>query len=150
MSNRPGIYGFFGEYRWLSNFWMADINFADRIYPSNEHFYQAWKAKNWEDHLTILAADGPKMAKDLGRNVEIVSNWEKIKLNVMKSGCEMKFEQNPDLKAKLLATGDLYLEETNHWGDTYWGVCNGVGQNKLGIILMSIRDAMKYEKLIYG
>jgi predicted NAD-dependent protein-ADP-ribosyltransferase YbiA (DUF1768 family) len=49
-----------------------------------------------------------------------------------------KFSQDP-FKAALLATGDAYLEETNHWGDVYWGVCNGVGQNRLGHALMEIR-----------
>ncbi len=30
-------------------------------------------------------------------------------------------------------------EETNTWHDTYWGVCNGVGKNMLGIQLMRVR-----------
>ena len=50
-----------------------------------------------------------------------------------------KFEQNPGLKEKLINTGDAYLEETNTWNDTFWGVCKGKGQNNLGKILMKIR-----------
>jgi len=53
-----------------------------------------------------------------------------------------KFEQNPDLAAKLIATGDEELVEGNTWGDTYWGVCRGVGQNKLGKILMNVRQEL--------
>jgi predicted NAD-dependent protein-ADP-ribosyltransferase YbiA (DUF1768 family) len=42
-----------------------------------------------------------------------------------------KFTRNKSLGDKLLETGDKYLEETNHWHDTCWGVCNGVGTNWL-------------------
>ena len=44
-----------------------------------------------------------------------------------------KFTQNPDLKKKLLATGDEHLEEGNTWGDTIWGTVDGVGENRLRI-----------------
>jgi len=27
----------------------------------------------------------------------------------------------------------------NHWGDRYWGVCDGKGENNLGKIQMGIR-----------
>jgi predicted NAD-dependent protein-ADP-ribosyltransferase YbiA (DUF1768 family) len=53
-----------------------------------------------------------------------------------------KFQQ-PQLCAALLATGDEYLEETNWWKDTFWGVCNGEGLNKLGNILMMVREELK-------
>ena len=54
-----------------------------------------------------------------------------------------KFTQNPDLKKKLLATGDEHLEEGNTWGDTIWGTVDGVGENRLGKILMRVRDELK-------
>lgn len=57
-----------------------------------------------------------------------------------------KFSQNKDLKKMLLDTGDSYLEETNTWGDTYWGVCNGVGKNHLGDILMDTRTTLRMEQ----
>ena len=53
-----------------------------------------------------------------------------------------KFTQNPDLKEKLLATGDESLEEGNTWGDTIWGTVDGVGENRLGKILMRVRDEL--------
>jgi predicted NAD-dependent protein-ADP-ribosyltransferase YbiA (DUF1768 family) len=49
----------------------------------------------------------------------------------------------PELKEKLLSTGDVYIEEGNSFGDTDWGTVNGVGQNNLGKILMSIREDIK-------
>jgi hypothetical protein len=47
------------------------------------------------------------------------------------------------LKQLLLATGDKELIEGNTWGDTFWGVCNGIGQNHLGKILMAKRTELK-------
>ena len=49
---------------------------------------------------------------------------------------------NPDLREKLVATGDAELIEGNHWNDTCWGVCKGIGQNNLGKILMEVRDML--------
>jgi len=57
----------------------------------------------------------------------------------MKDILEIKFADT-HLREALLATAPLELIEGNTWGDTYWGVCNGVGENKLGKILMGIRD----------
>jgi hypothetical protein len=51
--------------------------------------------------------------------------------------------QDPELKTKLLATGDAELIEGNWWGDVYWGVCNGEGRNELGKILMQVRDELR-------
>ena len=56
--------------------------------------------------------------------------------------CRAKFFQNEDLGQKLMNTGDAVLIEGNYWGDRYWGVCNGEGQNKLGKILMKIREEL--------
>ncbi len=56
-----------------------------------------------------------------------------------------KFANSPALKEMLLATGDAELEEGNHWGDCFWGVCAGIGQNHLGKILMRLRDKLKQE-----
>ena len=53
-----------------------------------------------------------------------------------------KFAHHPELKEKLLATGDAYLEEGNTWGDRIWGVYQGQGENRLGKILMKIRKEL--------
>lgn len=52
-----------------------------------------------------------------------------------------KFSKTP-LRRLLLATGEAELIEGNTWGDTYWGVCHGVGQNHLGCLLMKIRGEL--------
>ena len=40
----------------------------------------------------------------------------------------------------LLKTGTAELIEGNWWGDTFWGVFNGAGQNHLGRLLMEVRE----------
>lgn len=57
----------------------------------------------------------------------------------MMSLVSAKFMQNPDMFRNLRNVKGEIVEE-NTWGDTYWGVCNGVGKNHLGKILMKVRD----------
>lgn len=127
------IDSFSGEYRFLSNFYITPDG------KSVEHYYQAAKACNITDYLRIISADSPGNAKRLGRQIVIRSDWDNIKLVVMEQLLIKKFSDY-DLARKLLETGDTELIEGNHWGDVYWGVCNGVGHNNLGRILMKIRD----------
>lgn len=55
---------------------------------------------------------------------------------------EQKFDPalNPQNAQRLLETGNKYLEETNWWGDTFWGKdLKGNGENTLGRLIMEIR-----------
>ena len=56
-----------------------------------------------------------------------------------------KFTQNPDLAARLGATGTMPLVEGNSFGDTIWGVDakTGKGENNLGKILMKVRAELR-------
>jgi predicted NAD-dependent protein-ADP-ribosyltransferase YbiA (DUF1768 family) len=78
----------------------------------------------------------------MGRSVKLRPDWESIKLDVMETAVRIKFT-DPELAAKLIATGDEELIEGNWWNDTFWGVCNGVGENHLGKILMKVRADIK-------
>ena len=84
-------------------------------------------------------------AKKLGRQVPLRGDWEEVKDNIMYEICKAKFTQNEDLKEKLLATGNDILEEGNTWGDRVWGTVNGVGENRLGKILMRVREELRNE-----
>lgn len=139
----PGIYGFDGIYRFLSNFWFCPIEFGGLIYKSSEHAYQAAKTIDLQERLKIQNCDTAARAKKLGKKLKVRENWDQIKLGIMEELVRQKFTNNEDLKFKLLNTGELYLEETNGWSDFYWGVCKGVGENYLGKILMKIRDELK-------
>ena len=139
-----GIYGFFGQYRWLSNFHLANVSFDGVTYISNEHAYQAAKTLNHSERRWFSdPTTDCRKAKRLGSVVTMQPNWDTFKFSVMKHINYQKYANHDYLKEMLLNTGDTYLEETNTWGDTYWGVCNGNGQNNLGKILMDIRTELR-------
>lgn len=129
------------KYSFLSNFYMIYVHYEGLTYANSEAAFQAAKLLNNEDRKRFTSMN-PKEAKREGKRVPLREDWEEIKDNVMYEVCKSKF-QNPDLAKKLLDTGDEELVEGNTWNDTYWGVCNGEGQNKLGKILMRIREELR-------
>ena len=60
----------------------------------------------------------------------------------MRDLLRQKFAREP-LRSQLLATGEAKLIEGNHWGDTFWGVCRGQGENHLGMLLMKAREEIR-------
>lgn len=145
MHDEYNIRGFFGEYRFLSNFYLSDIVYEDLCYISSENAYQACKVIREErfNFETITPAESKKDWKNYTPQYSARKWDEEIKYHAMFLVLYNKFTQNDVLKEKLLATGEKYLEETNWWNDTYWGVCNGIGLNNLGKQLMTIRNILK-------
>jgi ribA/ribD-fused uncharacterized protein len=135
------IEGFSAEYSFLSNFHPCEIEAWGLKFPSVEHAYQAAKVENLEDRVQFQTGT-PGQAKRLGQTVPLRSQWNYQKVGIMLELLRLKFSI-PELREKLLATGDAYLEETNGWGDTYWGVHRGEGQNHLGQLLMQVRDELR-------
>jgi ribA/ribD-fused uncharacterized protein len=142
--NEKEIKGFFGEYRFLSNFGKARV-FLDNVeYPRVENAYQAAK-RNINDREGFVECTGLESIeknKDFGLD----KDWHERKYEVMKDLLYQKF--NSELNSKnvelLLETGNMYLEEMNWWGDTYWGTNkNSGGENMLGKLLMEIRESLK-------
>ena len=136
------INSFEGPYRFLSNFYPAEIEFEGMTYPSVEHAYQAAKTLDTEVRKKIAAIPNPGDAKRMGRAQQVRADWEDVKFDVMEKCVRYKFTHHPDMKEKLLATGDAYLEEGNTWTDRIWGVYQGQGENRLGKILMKVRKEL--------
>lgn len=134
---------FTNEYRFLSNFYAVPVLYEGVTYPTSEHAFQAAKTFDADERLRISKLDSPRDAKYAGRHVILRPAWEHVKVDVMTDIVRAKFTQNPEMKQKLIATGDAELIEGNHWGDVEWGVCNGKGHNKLGKILMDVREELK-------
>lgn len=139
--NEKEIKGFFGEYRWLSNFWPCEIYFNGNRFSCVESAYQSQKSGGLyvDKFINVDAYE----AKKMGRKMALTGNWSEIKYDVMACIVFDKFYRNIDLRQELLDTGDRYLEETNNWGDIYWGVAGGIGKNNLGKILMKVRSFWK-------
>lgn len=132
------IDSFKGDYRFLSNFWPARVEFDGVVYPTVEHAYVAAKTLDRDIRSQILVLETPGQVKRFGKKIELRPDWDNIKISVMRWLVKQKFD-DPQLSKMLAETYPKKLIEGNTWGDTFWGVCKGVGCNHLGNILMSVR-----------
>lgn len=131
---------FRNEYYFLSNFYSAPVKYNGYTFLNNEAAFQAAKCPSRMSEFCNL---NPSDAKRMGRRITLRNDWEQVKTEVMYDICKAKFTQNPNLGQLLVSTGDAELIEGNTWNDRIWGVCNGVGENRLGKILMQIRKELK-------
>lgn len=136
---------FRGEKYYLSNMFpcTVKINVCGEILTMNssESVFQALRCKNHDDIYKFTSINGFE-AKKLSKTVEVRPDWFDVNIDAMRYALKCKFTQNPALAAKLVAL-EGEIVEINEWHDTFWGVCNGVGQNWLGRLLMELRDELK-------
>lgn len=136
------INSFSGENFFLSNFYDAPVEYDGIVYQNSEAAFQAQKCGDKADRQKFAYLN-PSEAKHMGRKIPLRKDWEQVKVALMREIVQAKFEQNPKLRELLINTADAYLEEGNTWGDRTWGTVNGIGANKLGKILMEVRDMLK-------
>lgn len=149
------INSFTGRYRFLSNFYPVTIEHQGIKYPSVEHYYVAMKIKNDQqidgryityidcrEMIAKMPAEQAGKVKQFGKIIKVRKDWDDVKLDIMLWGVREKFK-NEDLKQLLLDTDGEELVEGNWWGDKFWGVSNGEGENHLGKILMRVREELK-------
>ncbi len=139
---------FMGDYRFLSNFADSDVVLDGVTYPTVEHAYQAAKTTDPVVREQIRRAWLPGIAKKLGQKVDVDPSWWRRRRELVRGLLVQKFATDP-LKSKLAATAPHVLVEGNWWGDIYWGVCRDQGENWLGRILMSIRDGVPVEEVVW-
>lgn len=134
---------FEGEYEFLSNFYPSEIIHDGITYPTVEHAYQAAKTLDFGTRWRISQLTTPAQAKKAGRTVKIRPDWEKVKIHIMRELLLQKFFlSDGELGYELQQTTPAELIEGNWWGDTFWGVCKGRGENHLGKLLMEIRELL--------
>ena len=143
------IVEFAGEYRFLSNFWPAEVTFDGVKYPTVEHAYQAAKSVDADARELIASSPTPGGAKRAGQAITLRDDWEVIKVPVMAGLVAEKFATHPELTTLLLNTHGMSIVEGNSWHDTFWGCCSceehdGAGENHLGTILMSVRSTIDH------
>ncbi len=141
--DQKDILGFQKHHRWLSNMWPVEFEVKGIKFVSSENAYQAAKYVGQADVMQKVgkmpAFESKAYAKDKA-NPWTTEGFHEKKLKIMEFCLRKKFE-NPCLRQKLIFTGNVLLEETNTWGDDFWGCCpQGVGHNYLGKLLMKIRD----------
>lgn len=141
------IDSFRGKYFYLSNFYPAEIKYDGLGFPTSENLFQSFKSMLNPLGLKKYTTCTPAEAKALGRKEELPPCWEEDKFAWMYRSVREKFVQHDDLRDKLLQT-DTFICENNTWHDNEWGNCIclkcGVqGANKLGIILMFVREELR-------
>ena len=149
--NENEISAFRGLHDFLSNFYAADVEFEGAEYPTIEHAFQAAKSLDFAERRTIKNAKSASEAKRMGRKIKRREDWFDVSLNVMESLVRQKFTRYPELKSKLLETGDAILIEGNNWNDRFYGAVydtnrnEWMGENHLGKILMKVREELKQD-----
>lgn len=135
---------FQGEYRWLSNFMPCEIYYDGIEYRSVEHAYMSAKCDDKDWKLICQHTESPGHVKRQSRKIKLRPDWEYVKKGIMLECLLQKYAQEP-YKSNLLATGDVYIQEGNTWGDKFWGVDlrTGHGQNNLGLMIMNIRTDLQ-------
>ena len=128
-----------------------------KLYNCNEQYIQLSKATLFDDQAAaekIMRCDNPHEIRALGRNISGFQYWVwKREVSALIKQCnQKKFSENAEAKEALLATGRKTIAEASR--DTFWGcgvhitdsTCldkqTWVGKNKMGKILMNIREEL--------
>jgi ribA/ribD-fused uncharacterized protein len=134
------------EFGCFSNFWPGPYVIEGKEWPTTEHYFAAMKTLDLEAQEKIRAAKTPGLAKKMGREVDLREDWDAIKFETMLTALRAKFGNYPELREKLVATGDLPIYEDSPY-DHVWGTGRrgavGNGQNLLGKALMIVREEVK-------
>lgn len=139
---------FRNQWLFLSNFYPCQIKDQGHQFLNVEAAYQAAKLKDGLGLRVAFQHLSGGQAKQLVRALKPVTldpAFDDKKLRVMHRLLLQKFnpKSRSELADRLIATGDTDLVEDNDWGDTFWGRCNGVGENHLGKLLMQIRRTLQ-------
>ena len=138
---------FVGQWSYLSNFCPCSVPLDGAWYPTVENAYQAAKTTDLLQREKFQHVR-PGHAKRQGRKLALRPDWEAIKEHIMLELLQAKFGNEP-FRSMLRRTGNRPIQEGNNWHDLYWGVCDGscrhgphesTGKNRLGVLLMQIRE----------
>ena len=129
---------FRNQFWFLSNMYPHTIHVNGIEYTCIEAAFQSFKLEDREARRQFSGINGFE-AKKLGRHVQLRPDWNEIKVEVMYRLLKIKFKG--ELGAKLKSV-DGHTVEENTWGDTFWGICRGHGQNQLGILLERVRSEL--------
>jgi ribA/ribD-fused uncharacterized protein len=139
------FYGTRGTYGCFSNFSRHGFELDGVWWPTNEHFFQAQKFAGTPHADAIREVKTPRDAAKMGRDRSrpLRKDWEKVKEDIMRRGVLRKFETHGDIREILLSTEDEEIVE-NSPSDYYWGCGkDGSGKNRLGVILMEVREELR-------
>jgi len=111
------IFKFTDDYDFLSNSYDCALMYNGYVYNNAESAYQAQKNPSLAKDFTNLSA---REAINRGRSINIIPDWDKMKLNIMSDILKSKFN-NDVLRNKLISTGDTILINGMRHDNSYWG-----------------------------
>jgi ribA/ribD-fused uncharacterized protein len=149
---------FFTEASPFSQWYRCRFESGGHVFNCAEQYMMHGKALLFGDAemaAKILEADHPKLQKALGRKVRDFDDvvWRRERENIVMAGSRLKFTQDDDLRAQLLATAGTTLVEASPY-DRIWGIGLSAkdpraadpsqwrGKNLLGHILTRLRDEL--------
>lgn len=156
---RGGYALFWGQ--WPSNWQPSPFVLDGRAYNCVEQWMMASKARLFGDTETearVMASADPSDQKRYGRGIRGYDDlrWAAVRYQIVLRGVVEKYRQNPDLRAWLLATGDLEFVEASP-EDRVWGIGlrasdprasdpkRWLGQNLLGKATTEARGIIRAE-----
>ena len=111
------------------------------IYPSSEGAFQSTKIPFDSSYAKKhIQSKNPRISKRMGEKIIPDKEWFDKRFEIMRYIIHIKISQHPEIKNNLLNTG-LKTIIFNSKNDIFFGTGNdNKGQNKLGKILMDIRN----------
>ena len=130
---------------------MFPVQIDGKRWPTTEHYFQAQKFVGTPYEQVIGDLSTPREAFDFSRKPEVHcwrrNDWEQVKEDVMKKALLAKFTQHHKLCLMLFSTRNRELVEHTS-NDRYWGDGgDGSGQNRLGYLLMLVREELRQLQL---
>lgn len=120
-----------GDYGFLSNFSNHGFTLDDLYWPTVEHYYQSMKFFDNGIVEKIRSTPSPKKAKNIAHECEhqVRTDWDLIKVEIMKKALIQKFTDHTILRQKLIETGDDILIEDSK--KAFSGARGGMVQAKM-------------------
>lgn len=139
-------------YGWLGNMFAAPITYQGQVWRTSEALFQSLRFDDPEIREIIRGKASPLVAKNICKRKEylakrVVEPMSDQDVENMRLCLHLKFDQHPDLREKLLKTGDhIIFEDVSarpRARHKFWGAVNTNGQldgqNILGKLLMELR-----------
>jgi ribA/ribD-fused uncharacterized protein len=142
----------------LSQWYPSPFTEDGHTFATAEHYMMWRKAVLFDDQETaarVLAAEDPRQAKDLGRQVRNFdqATWAAERYGIVVDGNTRKFSAHEPMRSFLVGTGDRVLVEASPL-DRVWGIglreddphaadpARWRGLNLLGFALCAVRDLL--------
>jgi len=147
LDNDKQVFFYEQDFYVLSNFSSFRVTWKDIDFDTSEHAYHCEKFFTTVvgiAHDIQRARSAHEAFKIAEQNKEYRrSDWDDVKVGIMRDILRAKAEQHEYVRRKLLATGDRELIEDS-WRDDVWGWgTNRDGQNLLGKLWMEVRTELR-------